>query len=72
MNTETITSTQSQLQERRQDRIKKWAGHVPAYLVLGLWSLFTVFIILWVILSSLKTNKELFNDVWALPTTSAL
>lgn len=69
MSAETITSTQSQLQERRQDRIIKWLSHVPAYLVLGLWSLFTVFIILWVIMSSLKTNKELFNDVWALPTT---
>jgi len=47
----------------------KWIRHIPAYLVLGLWSLFTMFIILWVIMSSLKSNKELFNNVWALPTT---
>ncbi len=69
MSAETIASTQSQLQERRQDRFMKWIRHIPAYLVLGLWSLFTVFIILWVIMSSLKSNKELFNNVWALPTT---
>jgi ABC-type glycerol-3-phosphate transport system permease component len=46
----------------------KWLGHVPAYFILGFWSLFTVFIILWVIMSSLKSNQELFKDVWALPT----
>jgi ABC-type glycerol-3-phosphate transport system permease component len=36
--------------------------------ILGLWSLFTVFSILWVIASSFKTNRELFQAVWSLPT----
>jgi len=68
MSAETIASTQSQLRQHRWDRIMKWIRHIPAYLVLGVWSLFTVFIILWVIISSLKSNNELFKDVWALPT----
>ena len=68
MSAETITTSLSQSRQRAWDKIKKWASHAPAYLILGFWSLFTIFIILWVIMSSLKTNKELFTDVWALPT----
>lgn len=67
MSADTVASTQSHLRQRRMDLVKKWAGHVPAYLILGLWSLFTLFIILWVMLSSLKSTRELFADVWALP-----
>lgn len=51
------------------NRVKKWAGLTPSYVILGLWSLFTVFSILWVIASSFKTNRELFQAVWSLPTT---
>ena len=68
MSAETITTPLSQSRQRAWDKIKKWASHAPAYLILGIWSLFTIFIILWVMMSSLKTNKELFTDVWALPT----
>ena len=68
MSADTVASTQSHLRRRRMDRVKQWADHIPAYLILGLWSLFTLFIILWVMLSSLKTTRELFADVWALPS----
>ena len=68
MNTESVASTQSHLRQRRMDMVKKWASHIPSYLILGLWSLFTLFVILWVMVSSLKTTRELFADVWALPT----
>lgn len=68
MSAETVTTKSSHSRQRAWDKIKKWASHFPAYLILGLWSLFTIFIILWVMMSSLKTNKELFKDVWALPT----
>ena len=68
MNTESVASTQSHIRQRRTDMVKKWAGHIPSYLILGLWSLFTLFVILWVMVSSLKTTRELFADVWALPT----
>ena len=43
-------------------------NQTPAYLILGAWSLFTVFAIGWIIVSSLKTNRELFQSVWSLPS----
>ena len=50
------------------NRVKSWASLIPSYVILGLWSLFTVFSILWVIASSFKTNRELFTAVWSLPS----
>jgi len=50
------------------NKVKKWASLTPSYVILGLWSLFTIFSILWVIASSFKTNRELFTAVWSLPT----
>jgi ABC-type glycerol-3-phosphate transport system permease component len=50
-------------------KVKKWASLIPSYVILGLWSLFTIFTILWVIASSFKTNRELFQAVWSLPST---
>ena len=67
MSAEIAASTPTNLRQRRSDMIKKWLGHFPAYLVLGLWSLFTLFIILWVVQSSFKDNNELFSNVWAFP-----
>ena len=51
------------------EKVKKWLRLTPSYLVLGLWSLFTMFAILWTIAASFKTNRELFSGVWSLPTT---
>ncbi len=68
MNAAIDTPNPSQVRQRRWDLVKKWTSHVPAYLVLGAWSFFTQFVILWIILNSLKSNQELFKDVWALPT----
>jgi ABC-type glycerol-3-phosphate transport system permease component len=68
MSAEIVATTQANLRQRRMDMVKKWVSHIPAYLILGLWSLFTLFIILWVIMSSFKTNNELFSNVWALPS----
>jgi N-acetylglucosamine transport system permease protein len=68
MSADIAESTRFQNRQRRSDAFKKWVGNVPTYLLLGLWSLFTLFIILWIIVSSLKSNKELFANVWALPT----
>jgi ABC-type glycerol-3-phosphate transport system permease component len=56
---------------RRQvmrDRINKWLSLLTANIILGIWSLFTLFVILWIAISSLKSNRELFLNVWALPT----
>lgn len=51
-----------------RDRVKRWLRLLPAYGILGLWSLFTVFVLLWIGLTSVKSNRELFLNVWALPT----
>ena len=51
----------------RRGKLLKWAKQAPSYLLVGLWSLFTVFVIGWVALSSLKTNREVFKEAWALP-----
>jgi len=68
MSAEMVVSDRSRLWQRRWDRIKKWARLTPAYIILGLWSFFTLFIIIWVIFASFKTDKELFANVWALPS----
>jgi ABC-type glycerol-3-phosphate transport system permease component len=43
--------------------------NIPYYTVLVLWGAFTIFIFLWLVQSSLKTNREVFGDPWALPAT---
>lgn len=41
----------------------------PYYGILSLWSLLTILIFLWVVLSSFKTNIEVFGSPWGLPAT---
>ncbi len=50
------------------DRLRHWFRHTPSYLLLGAWSLFTVFVIGWIALASLKSNREVFREPWKLPT----
>lgn len=38
-------------------------------LFLYIWAFFIVFVLGWIILSSLKTNQELFDSFWSLPET---
>lgn len=54
-----------------RDRINKSLRLLPANIILGLWSLFTAFVIFWIVITSLKTNRELVLDVWALPAKPA-
>ena len=63
MNTTMDAPNQARIRQGRWDLAKKWAAHIPAYVILGAWSLFTLFVIVWLILSSLKTDNELFKDV---------
>ncbi|MFN8530597.1 MAG: carbohydrate ABC transporter permease [Anaerolineae bacterium] len=42
--------------------------HIPSYLFLGAWSLFTIFALSWVVLASLKTNREVFREPFAIPS----
>ena len=39
------------------------------FAVLSAWALFSIFSLLWVITTSLRTDQDLFNQPWGLPTT---
>ena len=47
-----------------KDKAKFWM-----YLFLILYAAFTIFILLWILMSSFKTNQEFFKNIWALPKT---
>lgn len=51
------------------DRLRRSLPRVPATSVLVLWTAFTIFAFLWILVSSFKDNRELFSSAWALPTT---
>jgi N-acetylglucosamine transport system permease protein len=51
-----------------QGRPRRLLGQLPAYLVLIAWSLFTGFTIVWIAMASLKTNRQVFREVWSLPS----
>jgi N-acetylglucosamine transport system permease protein len=57
-----------QAQKMTKSKLAKWMRLSPSYIILGLWAIFTIFVIGWVVVASLKSNRELFKDVWALPT----
>lgn len=46
---------------------KRLLSQIPSYLVLGLWSFFTIFVLIWIAVSSLKSNQEIFRHVFNLP-----
>jgi ABC-type glycerol-3-phosphate transport system permease component len=51
----------------RAERRKKFWIQVPAYVILGAWAFFTIFVLGWVLISSLKSNQEIFKDVFNFP-----
>lgn len=65
MTARTISSTQvaSTLPWRYRFR------NVPYYIFLILWSAVTIFIFLWLVEGSFKTNREVFGSAFALPAT---
>lgn len=54
---------------RRAERRARfyWLRHVPSYLFLGAWALFTIFMISWFVLASIKTNRDVFRKPFDLP-----
>ncbi len=42
------------------------------YLIVGGWSASSAFLVLWVVLASLKTNRDLFRKPWSLPASPAI
>jgi len=45
-------------------------GHKLILLLLTVWALFSIFSLLWVATTSLRTDQDLFNKPWGLPTTT--
>lgn len=54
------------------NRFLRALPRVPATTVLVLWTAFTVFAFVWIVMSSFKGNQELFASAWSLPTTCML
>jgi len=40
---------------------------LPAYLILGIWSLFSILVLFWIVNASLKTNQQVFRTAFQLP-----
>lgn len=51
----------------RKRGVRQWVKQLPSYLLLGGWSLFTIFAISWVALASLKTNRDVFRKPFEFP-----
>src|SRR4030067_2146368 len=50
-------------------RIQSSVGRSMIYVILGLWSFVSIFGFGWMVMTSLKTNQEMFANVWAPPAT---
>ncbi len=51
----------------RAGKRRRFWLQVPAYLILGTWAFFTIFVLGWVLVSSFKSNQEIFKLVFNLP-----
>jgi N-acetylglucosamine transport system permease protein len=68
MGTEMSVKTSQSRFSFLMQKIKQYFWKIPAYFILIAWSVFTIFGMVWIFLSSFKRTGELFKDVWALPT----
>ncbi len=65
---ERLLSIETNRQKSKQKSLlKKLLTQTPAYLILGAWSFFTIFVIGWIIISAFKTNQEIFRAVFQFP-----
>lgn len=49
-------------------RIRNFLWTIPAYTILIMWSVFTIFGMLWLVTSSFKRTGDILRGVWSLPT----
>lgn len=67
--------TQRLLEDSRSMAVSKprrrantqWLAHLPSYILLGGWSVFTILAISWVALASFKTNRDVFRKPFEIP-----
>jgi len=71
MATETLRTAElirRQARQAREDRLRRFLNSLPAYLLLGAFSLSAILTMLWALIMSLRPNRELFTyGAWALP-----
>lgn len=67
MDTTTTQTRPFGLSHRMQGRLQHFIQQLPSYLILVLWSSFTVFAIGWIMMSSFKSNRQVFQDPLKLP-----
>ncbi len=71
MATETLRTAElirQQARQAREDRLRRFLNSLPAYLLLGAFSLSAILTMLWALIMSLRPNRELFTyGAWALP-----
>ena len=65
---ENALTNQTKMQIASKQRSWGWVKQLPAYIFLGIWSLFTVITIGWIAMASLKSNREVFREPWSMPT----
>jgi ABC-type glycerol-3-phosphate transport system permease component len=63
-----VKETSSSTPSRYRKGLKKFGRNWFSYLILVPWCAFTVLIFLWLMSASLKTNRELYANLWKLPT----
>lgn len=59
-----LERTKAETRRKRKGIVWK---QIPSYLFLGAWSLFTIFVLGWMGLASLKTNREVFREPFTIP-----
>jgi N-acetylglucosamine transport system permease protein len=66
----TVTTSQKTVQPAAQRAsIGGIAAKTLIYIILGAWALIVIFPMLWAILTSFKTDQEIFFSPWSLPAT---
>jgi len=63
---------QSSQRNRGIDRLIRRITLIPMYATVSMWAFFNIFVILWIAIASFKTNRELYANVWSLPTSLSL
>ena len=52
--------------------MKKKRRNIFSYMILSVWSLIIIGILGWVLMSSFKTNLEIYQTPWAMPAKATL
>ena len=52
--------------------MKKRSSNVGAYIVIGIWALLITGILGWVLMSSFKTNLEIYQKPWSMPESATI